>query len=189
MIKNNYPLDYFVQYEERLKQILLEQATQAGWLKGQWLEAEELDLKWKEMAPEYMADAVPEITHYPMVSIAWAGYLGVALAHLWDTDWDRCSQQQELYAALRNPRGFDAMDEYIIEEILNLSLESPEYKKMEAALQSLSESALTLIRREQINPQTTDAFHIYSHTVKVMYKLGVAIEMRRLGYNFTKARV
>lgn len=188
-MKNIYSLDYFVQYEDKLKQLLLEQATKSGWLKGQLIEIEELDLKWKEIAPEYMVDAVPEIAYYPMVSIAWAGYLGLALGHLWDKDWATYEKQENLYSLLRNPRAFDAMDEYIVEEILGLKLDSKDYQRIESILQSLSETALTLIRRENIGPQTTDAFHIYSHTVKVMYKIGVAIELHRLGYNYVKAKV
>lgn len=186
---NHYPLDFFVKYEEKLKELLLDQATKSGILNGQLLEAEELDLKWKEMAPEYMADAVPEIARYPMVSIAWAGYLGLALGHFWDKDWISYQSRTDLYQSLRNPRGFDAMDEHIVEDVLGLTLDSYPYKKLEEALQSLSDTALTLIRRENINAQTTDAFHIYSHTVKVMFKLGVAIELRRLGYNYVKSKI
>lgn len=188
-MRSQYPKDYFVRYEENLKQQLLAQGTKAGWLSGQLMEAEELDLKWKEIAPEYMVDAVPEIAHYPMVSMAWAGYIGLAMGHLWDKDWSSYEARTDLYEMLRSPRGFDAMDEYIVEEILGLSLDSPAYKTLEGALQSLSETALTLIRHEHIGPQTTDAFHIYSHTVRVMYKLGVAMELRRLGYNYVKTKI
>lgn len=184
-----YSSEYFNQFEKNLTQTLLRQLTNLGLLEGKLFEAPELDEKFDEIAPEYMADAVPEIPHYPMVAIAWAGYLGLALAHYWDKDWERYHAVKDLYQQLRAPRGFDAMDEYIIEEVLGLRLDSAIYQQIEQALQSVAERSLSLIRQENFNPQTTDAFYIYSRTVKVVYKMGVAMEMKRLGYRYEKAKL
>ena len=45
---------------------------------------------------------------------------------------------------------------------------------------------MTFIRREGIEHQTVKAFHIYARTVKVMFKIGAALQLRRLGYKFHK---
>ena len=41
---------------------------------------------WERLAPGYMADAVREFNGYPEVVLAWAAYLGAAVACLWDRD-------------------------------------------------------------------------------------------------------
>jgi len=97
-------------------------------MNGQLLVAEELEDKWKEIAPEYMVDAVPQIQDYPTVSVAWAGYLGIGLAVLWDRDWAKYKNDPNLYKFFVEPRGFDCMDEFVVEELLGVGLDSKEFK-------------------------------------------------------------
>ena len=40
--------------------------------------------------------------------------------------------------------------------------------------------------KEQIEAQSVMAFHVYARTTKVMFDMGVAVELRRLGYNYVK---
>ena len=45
-----------------------------------------------------LADAVPQIAEYPTVSVAWATYLGMAVAKLWDEDWiENCNTKYEQF--------------------------------------------------------------------------------------------
>ena len=46
-----------------------------------------------------------------------------------------------------------------------------------------------MIRREGISPQSPEAFYIYSHSVKVMYKIGVSVILSKLGYKYEKVIV
>lgn len=111
-------LGYLDDFEARLTDGLLRLCTSFGMLDGILLESEDINAKWKEFAPEYMADAVPNIREFPEAAIGWAGYIGLATAKWWDEDWGK--HHNEKYSSLLGPRGFDDMDEHIMENILGL---------------------------------------------------------------------
>ena len=178
--------DLLNRYEESLRKTLTERLTNGKWLEGRFLEVEELNEKWKAAAPSYMADAVPEIAKYPLVAIAWAMYEGMALATLWDKEWNRYEKVEDMHKMLIEPRGFDCMDEYITEILLALPLESEEAQKIEDMIRSTAEAAQSLIRKEQVEAQSVMAFHIFARTTKVLFEAGVAVQLKRLGYNYVK---
>ena len=182
-------IEFFNNFEENLETVLIEIATSKGLLDGKLYIVDELAEKWGEIAPEYLADAVKEIKDYPTVAIAWAGYIGMGVASLWDSVWDQYSQRANLYAEFAAPRGFDCMDEFVLEEMLNLNLEDKEAVELEGLMRSLSNTSLTLIRKENIEPMSSDAFYVYARTIKVIYKIGVSIILKKLGYKYEKVTV
>ncbi len=183
---NEQQTQYLEQFEERLLKDLLRQVTQEGMLKGMLLAAEELDEKWATSAPEYMAAAVPEIANYPTVAIAWAGYVGIGAAVLWDTDWDSYEDVDDFYTLLAAPRGFDQLDEYVLQGLLGYALGGKDAERVESVMRNAAHTALTAIRKEEIEPQSVMAFHIFARCAKVFYKLGIAIGLRLQGYNYEK---
>ena len=178
--------DILNRYEEALRTTLVKRLTDAKWLEGQLLEVEELGEKWRSSAPSYMADAVPEIAKYPLVAIAWAMYMGMGCAVLWDKEWNRYAAEEDFHKMFCEPRGFDYMDEYITEVLLCLPLESEGATKLEELIRGCAERALSLIRKEQIEAQSVMAFHIFARTTKVMFECGVAVQLKRLGYSYVK---
>ena len=178
---------YLENFESRITEELLRLCKQYEVLDGTLLATEDINARWQAFAPEYMADAVPNIASYPTVAIAWAGYVGIAVAHLWDSDWAAHSKDE--YKSLYGPAGFDDMDENIVQNVLGFHLESREAKSIEQMMRRLGETALTLIRRENIEPQSPMAFHIYARVVKVMFRIGAAIELKRLGYKFEQVNL
>ena len=178
--------EYYANYIESLRTQLVQQATQSELLGGEMLVVEELDLMWKQMAPHYMADAVPELPNYPMAALGWAGYLGMGVAAIWETSWDDYKDSENMYEVFSKPRGFDSMDEYIIEEMLSLELDSEDSKKLERFMQSAAQFTLTMLRREQVEAGTHDAFYFIAHSVRVLFELGVSIELHLLGYSYKK---
>lgn len=178
---------YLENFESRLMNELLKLCTQYKVLEGTLLSTEDIDARWHEIAPEYVADAVPNIADYPTVSIAWAGYVGIAVAHLWDEDW--AAHCKDEYKSLYGPAGFDDMDENVVQKILGFHLESQEAKSIEQMMRRLGETALTLIRRENIEPQSPMAFHAFARAIKVMFRIGAAIELKRLGYKFEQVNL
>ncbi len=178
--------DILNRYEESLRKTLTDHLSQRKWLDGRLLEVEELNEKWRTSAPSYMADAVPEIAKYPLVAIAWAMYEGMGAAVLWDKEWSRYENIDDLHKMFTEPRGFDCMDEYITEILLALPLGSDEAERVEDMVRSTAECAQSLIRKEQIEAQSVMAFHIFARTTKVMFEAGVAVSLRRLGYNYVK---
>ena len=175
---------YFDTYEENLQREVLRMCTSLGMLDGELLASEDLDAMWKEWAPEYIADALPEVNNYPDFAIACAGYAGMAAAHWWDQDWG--AHHGSKYETLHGPRGFDDMDEHIVQNILGLELNSVEAKQIMNILLCCAQKASTFIQHEHIEHQTVKAFHIFARTVKVMFKIGAALQLKRLGYKFQK---
>ena len=153
-------------FESRITDELLRLCTQYKVLEGTLLATDDIDARWHDLAPEYVADAVPNIADYPTVAIAWAGYIGMAVAHQWDD-----------------------MDEHIVRDIIGFHLESRKAKGIEEMMRRLGELALTLIRRERIEPQSPMAFHVFARVVKVMFRIGAAIELKRLGYKFEQVNL
>ena len=183
---NKEQLELLSRYEESLRKNLTEYLTKEGMMDGRILEVEELNEKWKSSAPSYMADAVPEIAKYPLVAIAWAMYEGMGLAVLWDKEWNRYEDKEDFHTMLTEPRGFDCMDEYITEILLCHPLGSAEADKIENLIRSTAERALSLIRKEQVEAQSVMAFHVFARTTKVMFELGVSVQLKRMGYNYVK---
>lgn len=180
-INQNEQLDLF---QGRLEDDLLKLCTSLGVLDGGWLMTPDLEEKWKEVAPEYMADAVKEINSYPEVALAWAGYLGMGYAALWDKNWRKHSRDG--YSKMLGSRGFDDMDEHIVRDILGHPLDSFEAMKLSGVLQSCAQSAIGLIRKESVEAQTSTAFYILARCVQVMFCVGVSVQLHKLGYKYER---
>ena len=180
-------IGFLNRFEEKIQNELLRICTSRGMLSGTLLATDDITGHWEVLAPEYVADAVGQIADYPTVSIAWAGYLGLAVAHGWDTNWEVCvrTPYNDYYGA----QGFDDMDEHIVQHYLGLSLDSKAAKDIESIIRSCAQTAVTLIRREQIEPQSPMAFHVFARAIKVMYKIGAALELKRLGYKFEEVQL
>ena len=181
MIKDK---EYLKKFEDKVQEEMLRLCTSYGFLDGQMLGSEDIDNHWNNLAPEYVADAVPEIQDYPVVSLAWAFYLGMAVAYGWDADWEKCVS--EPYSSYHGAEGFDDMDEHIVRDILRIPLDSRTAKDFEMMARRCGQTTLSLIRNEQIEPSTPMAFHVYARAIKVMYHIGAAIQLKRMGYKFEK---
>ncbi len=177
-------IDYLNRFESKLQKELLRLCTSYKMLDGVLLESDDINEHWKKLAPEYVADAVREIAAYPVVSVAWAAYLGLAVAYAWDVDWP--TFEKAPYQAYYGEQGFDDMDEHIVKDLLEVPLDSQDAKDLENMIRRCGEAAVSLIRYENIEPQSPMAFHVFARAVKAMYHIGAAIELKRLGYNFQK---
>ena len=177
-------IEYFDTFEQNLQIELLKLCTSHKMLDGTLLASEDIEERWKEYAPSYMEDSVSQINTFPAAAIAWAGYVGMAVAQWWDSNWERYAA--EPYETLHGERGFDDMDEHIVRDILGLPLESPEAEKIEEMMRSCAHTAMTFIRREDTEAQTTKAFYLFARTTRVLFRIGAALELKRLGYKFEK---
>ncbi len=174
--------EYLREFEARIQNELLKLCTSHGFLDGILLSTDDIDSRWEALALDYIADAVAQINEYPAVAVAWAGYLGMAVANQWDADWAHHSSEE--YRSYYGENGFDDMDEHIVRDILGMPLETDSAKNIEELLRRCAYSALNLVRHEQIEPQSPLAYYTFARAVKVMYRIGAAIELKRLGYKF-----
>ena len=110
-------------FQDRLLTHLLSVCSGAGYLDGVLLATPDIDAAWERLAPDYLGDAVREFNGYPEYTLACAGFLGMAVAHLWDTDLPRF--QGCTFADFLGPRGFDDMDDFITGTLLLDPLPAP----------------------------------------------------------------
>ena len=176
---------YLDGYERRLQDSLVSLCTAYEMMGGMLLENDDIECKFTEaLAQPYLADAVREYRQYPEASVAWAGYMGMAVAKLWDADWQ--AYQQVAYTDLLGPRGFDDMDERIVQQVLGYTLDSEPARRIADMLSNCAVEALTMIRHENIEPQSPRAYYVFARTIQVLYRIGASIELYLLGYKLER---
>lgn len=179
--------EYLQNFEKGLAEQLTKMLSDKRLLGGYTFEVEELTELWHRLAPDYMADAVPQIADYPLAAIAWAAYFGAGAAVMWDKQ--TLKADENTYLRLRDARGFDQMDEYVAYLMLDAGIKQPDIDRVEDALRSAAISAETAIRKEGIEPQSVMAFHIFARVVKVFFALGASITLHLMGYKYEKVKV
>ena len=83
-------------------------------------ECPDVEDKWVAVAEAYLPDGAREFASYPIASLGWMMFIGMAIAKYWDTDWEKHGKIDDLYTPMRDKRGFDNLDEYILDEVLDL---------------------------------------------------------------------
>lgn len=170
--------DYLDSYEKRLENGLLKVCEGLGVLNGEMILSPDLEDKWDLIIKDYIADAVENFNDYPEVVLAWAGFLGMGVAHHWDEDWHR--HKSDSYASYYGPRGYDDMDEYILHKVLGLG--DDDCKRYSDIFDSCALAALGLMKHEGIQAQTAEGFYILARSYSVFFRLGASIELKRLGW-------
>lgn len=171
-------------FEDRLIDNLLRISKDNGLTEGRLLQTEDIGKRWQELAPEYMADAVPSIQDYPSFSVGCALYLGMGVAWGWDADWN--TYKTAAYKSFYGDQGFDNMDDHITEYLYGLRKWTTEAKQFQDKVKQLAEATVTAIRHEGVEPQSQQAFYLFHSACKVMYFLGASIGLKRMGYKFEK---
>ena len=172
--------EYLDRFEKILEDGLLKICQGAGLLDDEVLRTPDIDGKWDAYIKDYTADAVENFNSYPEAALSWAAFLGMGVAHDWDADWE--AHKDDPYKSYYGSRGWDNMDEHILQDVLGLKPDSPESKKISDTLLSCALATLGLIRHESIEPQTDLGFYVLVRAYTVMFRIGAAIEIRRLGY-------
>ena len=94
----------------------------------------------------------------------------------------------ELYQQIRDARGWDELDEYVLEEAIGLRKESDEAKRYTAFLRRATEQAYTALMHERAEPSTPLAFQLYGRTLYALYRLGIALGLNLLGYKLHRSQ-
>ena len=147
-------------------------------------ECPDVEEKWEEIAKAYIPDGIREFNDFPSASLGWMMYIGMAVAKFWDVKWELYSEMDNLYDFMRDKRGYDSMDEYIREEVLLLS--GTDYTRLETIVGECASRVYNALRHQNIEPGTRDAFNAYVACLHQLYLMGVAMQLRRMGYRMTK---
>lgn len=150
-------------------------------------DAPDIEDCWEHICQSYLPDGVHEFNGYPTVSLGWMLFIGMAVAKMWDEDWEKYSKEKDLYFMLREVRGYDCMDEYISEDILKLNAE--EAKALGKLAGDVALTAHKALLREGFEPSTPIAFHAYVRTLHQLYLAGAAMQLKRMGYHMTKVNI
>ena len=147
-------------------------------------ECPDVEDKWKEIAQAYLPDGIREFQDYPSASLGWMMYIGMAVAKMWDTEWEIYSKLDDLYAYLRDKRGYDAMDEYIREEVL--MLQGVDYNVLEKLTGECASRVYNALMHLRLEPGTKEAFTAYVACLHQLYLMGAAVQLKRMGYHMSK---
>lgn len=110
--------------ENGVKEDLYKYLRSVGELDERMPECPDVADAWRKIAEAYLPDGIREFSGYPTVSLGWMMFLGMAMAQFWDENWTEYGQNTNIYEMLRGKRGYDNMDEYILEEVLRLDAET-----------------------------------------------------------------
>ena len=147
-------------------------------------ECPDVEAKWPAIAEAYLPDGAREFSSYPVASLGWMMFIAMAIAKFWDTDWEKYDKMDDLYLFLRDKRGFDNLDEYILDEVLNLHCDAAE--AAQTLVGDCAERAKRALFSLDVEPGTVDAFKAYVACLQCMYQLGMAVQLKSMGYHMTK---
>lgn len=144
-------------------------------------ECPDVEGKWPAIAEAYLPDGAREFANYPVASLGWMMFIAMAVTKFWDKDWERYDKIDDMYLYLRDKRGYDNLDEYILDEVLDLHGNEAE------ALQELVGDCAERVKRTifglDIEPGTIDAFKAYVAGLQTMYQMGMAMQLKAMGYH------
>lgn len=182
-MENNDNKNVVSLFEEKVMNDLTSFLQHKGALDEKAPECPDVEEKWTEIGRAYLPDAIKEFQEYPIVSLGWMMFVGMAMAYYWDTDWDKYSEQGNWYEALRDKNGFDNLDTTVVEDVLGYKGE-----KAEKIIDDVAECAsriYTMLTHSHIEPGTDIAFGCYVAALHQMYLAGMKVELNALGYHMT----
>ena len=147
-------------------------------------ECPDVEDKWEAIAKAYIPDGIREFQDFPSASLGWMMYIGMAVAKMWDTEWDIYSKVADFYAYMRDKRGYDSMDEYIREDVL--LLQGEDYTVLEKVVGECASRVYNALMHQRLEPGTKEAFNGYVACLHQLYLFGAAMQLKRMGYHMTK---
>ena len=171
-------------FEEKLHNDLFQYLLSMKEVDQHMPECPDVEEKWEEIAKAYIPDGIREFQDYPSASLGWMMYIGMAVAKMWDTEWEIYSKIEDLYAYMRDKRGYDSMDEYIREELL--LLQGDDYMMLEKVVGECASRVYNALMRQHIEPGTKAAFEAFVACLHQLYLFGAAMQLKRMGYQMTK---
>lgn len=148
-------------------------------------ETPDLDDLWFKIGQSYMTDGIREYnTGYPSVALGWMMFIGMAVAKYWDVEWEVYGKVPDLYVYLRDRIDFDHMDDYILDKVLCLDADTR--KKMNDAVAESASRTYNIMSHMCLEPGTAAAMRAFTAALHQMFVMGVAVELKTLGYHMTK---
>lgn len=182
-MENNDVKDTVRKFEDKVREDLVKFLQKKEALDEHVPECPDVEEKWGEIARSYIPDGAREFKDYPVVSLGWMMLVGMAMAYYWDTDWEKHSARKDYYEALRDMKGYDNMDEAVVENLLGYAGEAAE--KVTELVAECASRVYSLLSHEHVEPGTEAALGSYVAALHQLYLAGMAMELNALGYHMT----
>ena len=172
-------------FEDGLKNDLHKYLVSVGRVDKILPETPDLEDMWTAVRDAYLPDGVREFTDYPVVSLGWMMFLGMAVAKYWDTDWEKYSAEggAAIYTRLRDEKGYDNLDDNILENVLGLKGEDAE--KTSEIVGECASRTLSYLQHSSVEAGTAEAAECYLAALHDLFIMGGAMELNALGYHMT----
>ncbi len=148
-------------------------------------ECPDVEEKWALIVRSYVPDGAREFQDYPVVSLGWMMFMGMAMAYYWDEDWEKNAGRTDYYTELRDKRGYDQFDETVTEDLLGYTGEAA--AKVTDLVAECASRVYSLLNHEHLEPGTEAAFGAWLAALHQLYLAGMAMELNALGYHMTTA--
>lgn len=180
---NTHSKQLVSEFEEKVRKDLTEFLQKKGALDPHVPECPDVEERWSEIAHAYLPDGAREFQDYPVVSLGWMMLVGMTLSFYWDTDWEKYSKMKNLYEDIRDRKGYDNLDETVVQDILGYRDEAAE--KVTELVQQCAARVYGLLSHEHVEPGTEAALGCYIAALHQLYLAGMAMELNALGYHMT----
>lgn len=171
-------------FSDNLKEDLHRYLRSADRIDEKFPECPDLEDLWTSIEGAYISDGAKEFQDYPIVSLGWIMFVGMALAVYWDEDWEKYSKDNgaQLYEKMRDAKGYDNLDDYVLFDILHLDKEEAE--KVSELVAECASRTLSSLHRSHFEAGTAEAVRAYQAALKQLYLVGIAMELNALGYHY-----
>lgn len=171
-------------FEEVFKQDLHQYLLSIKRVDERLPEAPDIEELWPKIGESYLPDAMREFNQYPTVALGWIMFVGMAMAKYWDKDWELYSKVEDHYKHLRDSIDFDHMDDYISEKVL--LLDGDAHKQLTDLVAECASRTYNKLIHMGLQPGTEEAFRGFIAALHQMYLMGIAIQLKAMGYHMTK---
>lgn len=170
-------------FEELLRKALQQYLVKEGRVDEKLPECPDVEELWPAVEKAYLPDAVREFNEYPVVSLGWIMFVGMALAKYWDVDWEKYGKEsgEKLYTDIRDAKGFDNLDDYVLYDVLGLDKEEAE--KVSEIVGECAARTLSAIQHSGAEAGSEEAVKVYRGALHALYIMGMAMELNALGYH------
>lgn len=146
-------------------------------------ETPDLQDMWPAVLESYLPDGVREFEQYPVVSLGWMMFMGMAVAKYWDVDWEKHVAEGggAIYERLRDEKGYDNFDDNILTGVLGL--DEAKAEEVSKIVGECASRTLSALQRAHFENGTEAAARAYVGALHSLYTMGAAMELNVLGYH------
>ncbi|MDE6811805.1 MAG: hypothetical protein K2J15_05580 [Muribaculaceae bacterium] len=172
------------QFTDNLKEDLHRYLLGEGRIDEKFPECPDLEDLWTSLEEAYLPDGAKEFQDYPIVSLGWIMFVGMAFAVYWDEDWEKYSKDTgaQLYIKIKEAKGYDELDDYVLYDVMHCDKEEAE--KVSSLVAECASRTLSSLHRSHFEAGTAEAVRAFQAALHQLYLFGVAMEINALGYHY-----